>query len=301
MKTSTTPTPEQAKIIDSAHNLICIIACAGSGKTYALTHRISRLINESHVDACQVAAITFTVNAAEVLKFRLAQLLNEPAAAANMFIGTIHSFCYNLLQDNPGLAFVDLKVLSENQQFILLNRFWKDWKIDALLPNINAKGPVIERLISAIEVIKLENIPIKVLIKHNPQVADIFLLYSKYCKDNYLLDYGDLLYNVANSISTDIFRDERLGSKVKYLFVDEYQDVDALQADIVSEFSKRCSVCVVGDDDQAIYQFRGTDVRNILDYSKKIATKTYVLSENRRCPTNIKAIAKNCIVNVSPR
>jgi len=295
-----TPTKEQISAIESDHNKICILACAGSGKTFTLTKKIARLFNDFHVDPSKIIAITFTVMAANKLKIELSRALKEKYAVSQMFVGTIHSFCSQILKQAKQSELDEFQILTESQQFVLLNRFWSQWEIEKVNPNIN-KTNLIERLISSFNIIKMESINLKLLEKRHPEISRVFKLYNSFLEENSIWDFADLISKSLNYLKIyKELREETLNSYA-HLFVDEYQDVDPLQAEIIELFGEKTSLCVVGDDDQSIYQFRGTDVRNILNFSKSPKCRPYVLTENRRCPRNILTIAENCIKKVPSR
>jgi len=156
------PTKEQSDIINSDDKYICILACAGSGKTFALTRRIARLINAFDVDPSSIIAITFTVMAANNLKHELAKIINERQAVSKMFIGTIHSFCFHLLRDAFSTDLETIKVLTDNQQYILLSRYFKEWDIK----NVNqsmTKTKLIQGLLASFDIIKMESVNLDLL------------------------------------------------------------------------------------------------------------------------------------------
>ena len=294
------PTEEQLKAINSNAESVCILACAGSGKTFTITRRIARFISELHIDPSQVAAITFTVVAADKLRLDLARLLNENQASSRMFVGTIHSFCLNLIRQLSTGDLDESQVLSDSQQFVLLNRFWNQWEIKKVDPKLG-KTNLIERLVDTFSIIKMESIAPNLLQQRHPEISRVLTLYNAFLVENSLLDYSDLIAKASFLLTESAEARRRVFEKYKYIFVDEYQDVDPLQARIIALFREECRVCVVGDDDQSIYQFRGTDVRNILEFSKSLGCDTVVLSQNRRCPENILTIAEKCILKVPSR
>ncbi len=295
------PSPEQELAIKSNSKKICIIACAGSGKTFTLTRRICRLISEHNVNPANIVAITFTNLAADRLKMELANVLHSKHAASQMFIGTIHSFCLNLLRKCYQTDLDEYTILSENKQFILLNRFWKNWRISEIDPDSNNKTALIERLVTTIDIIKMENVDLSKLKKRHPAVYRVFCEYQKFLTDNNYFDYSDLIIKTLQLLKENTAFQNCVNEYVKYLFVDEYQDIDPRQAELIQGIGKTAELCVVGDDDQSIYQFRGTDVRNIIKFARSEDCEEFVLSENRRCPQNIVQISNEIIKKVPVR
>ncbi len=291
---------EQQQIIKVSAKRLCILACAGSGKTTTLTRRIARIINEEKVDPESVAAITFTVLAADRLKYELALVLKDRSASSRMFIGTIHSFCLKLLRDGYGGSEGDNEPITDSQQFILLSKYWRQWEIDKILSS-NNKTPVIEKLIETFDIIKMNQIDISSIEKNHPEIARIFLLYQEYITNTGFIDYADMLIKVKEMMCSDVNIRNNITCKYRHIFIDEYQDVDPIQDAFVELFTDVSNVCVVGDDDQAIYQFRGTDERNLQRFSTNPSCINLPLSTNRRCPSNILYLAEKSIKRVKRR
>ena len=294
------PSHEQSAVIGSNESLICILACAGSGKTYTITKRIAHLVDDLKIDPSKVIAITFTVMAAEKLKYELTNELKNKHASSQMFVGTIHAFCFNILKQAFKNDIDESRILSENQQFILLNRFWSAWEIAKISPHLT-KAHLIERLAPTFNIIKMEFVDQVLLKERHPDIFRVFSLYNEFLRDNSYFDYADLIYAAVDKLENSAAFKKELTDKYQWVFVDEYQDVDPLQARLISIFREKGHLCVVGDDDQSIYQFRGTDVRNILDFTKLPDSHTYVLSQNRRCAVNVLALAQNCIDKIPDR
>ncbi len=292
-----TLTKEQQKAIESDAGHVCIVACAGSGKTTTLTKRIARIVNTNGVDPSSIAAITFTVLAADQLKYELAQVLHDKAASSEMFIGTIHSFCMTLLTAEDILSEGGYAPISEGQRFVLLVKNWRRWNLEAVAPG-KSKTDVIEKLIATFDIVKMESISSAALTEKHPDVLRVLQLYNGFLKENGYLDYSDMLVMALQQLrDNEAFRSKVLG-RYKFLFVDEYQDVDPVQAAFVDVFRKSSTVCVVGDDDQAIYQFRGADHRNLQQFATSASCVQLPLSENRRCPVNVLAVAEAAIMQI---
>lgn len=292
--------PEQKAAVEATDKRLCILACAGSGKTTTLTARIARLVNDLHVDPSCIAAITFTVLAADKLKYQIAQRVTDKSAPSKMFVGTIHSFCLQLLASERIMTAEAFEPITESQQFILMSKNWHEWGLDGVAPGMH-RTTLIERLLVTFDIIKMNAVDQKALEVHYPELTRVFGLYQGFLADGGYVDYADMLVQFRDRLlRDDEFRSSVLGT-YSYLFVDEYQDVDPVQAGIVEIFGGSSSVCVVGDDDQAIYQFRGTDERNIQLFSDNPGCRTLPLSTNRRSPTNILHVAQRTIAAVDKR
>ena len=291
---------EQQTAVNSDARQLCILACAGSGKTTTLTRRIARLINDKKIDPSRVAAITFTVLAGDNLKYELSRILSDRSATSKMFIGTIHSFCFRILISERILSAEAFEPITESQQFILLTKNWWSWDIQKVKPALD-RSSLIEKLTATFDIIKMNGIASELLGEAHPEVLRVYDLYNRYLADNGFIDYAEMLTRVRYLLLNDDQVRMACVERFPYLFVDEYQDVDPVQAEIIDVFRQTADVCVVGDDDQAIYQFRGADERNIQSFSESDGCVTSHLSENRRCPRNILAVSEKNIVRVARR
>ena len=160
--------PEQKAAVNSDAKQLCILACAGSGKTTTLTRRIARLINDSGVDPSKVAAITFTVLAGDNLKYEHARVLKDRSATSRMFVGTIHSFCFQILISERILSVEAFEPITESQQFILLTKNWSAWEIEKV-DSMADRTSLIERLMTSFDVIKMNSIPLDKLREAHPE------------------------------------------------------------------------------------------------------------------------------------
>ena len=292
---------EQQSAINFEEPRVCILACAGSGKTTTLTRRIARLINERLAEASEIVAITFTVLAADKLRADLSQLIDRKQALSEMYVGTIHAFCFELIKLVDPLNADDFKVLDQSRQFVLLNKLWNDWRIQELSPT-SKRGALLEKLQTTINIVKMEGIELDVIRTRNPLLAEIIASYNRTIRENFYFDFADLLRLAVGSFERhEPFR-KLVQQKFKWLFVDEYQDVDPMQERLIEHLSGTANLCVVGDDDQAIYQFRGTDVRNIVNLASSLPQQAvFPLDVNLRCRSNIVNVSKAIIGRSSSR
>ena len=269
-----------------------IIASAGSGKTEVVSQRVAALLQEG-VAPEGIIAFTFTERAAEELKTRI-----EQRAAAlvgpdvldrlnGMFVGTIHGYCFRMLQQHvPRYEVFD--VLDEHRLTAFLTReayTLKLTKLDGTLYRSIAKfGRTLEvienELLSPTE---LEQ-PLRGIYKHYLELLD----------GSRLLTYGQQIARAVEELKKpDAFA--RVHGPLRHLIVDEYQDINPAQEALIERLaSPPVQLCVVGDDDQAIYQWRGSDVRNIIEFKKRYGTvKSFSITRNRRSRPGIVATAND--------
>jgi DNA helicase II / ATP-dependent DNA helicase PcrA len=285
----------QRDIVESPPGNLCILACAGSGKTSVIAHRIAHLVNTGIAKPSQVVAITFTVLAAQRLTLKIAELLADKLWASQIYAGTIHAFALQLLREFDPVKGERLGVISESQQFILLHRYWNDWEIEKVDPD-KYKTDLILDLIATFGIIKMERVPVEEFQKRHPEIARVFDRYNEFLQANDYVDYADLIRRVVDTLEGNQELLTRLRARYRWFFIDEYQDVDPLQERLIRMLSGDQNLCVVGDDDQSIYQFRGTDVRNILRFQKNLpGSGLKRLEENFRCRRNIVAVAQGIV------
>jgi DNA helicase-2/ATP-dependent DNA helicase PcrA len=290
-------TNSQLEAISCTDNNLQIIACAGSGKTQVISARIIEILKEGNKPA-NIVAFTFTDKAAGELKDRIYRLCNEELGSlpglAEMFIGTMHGYCLNLLQSPPLYQFLKYSVLTDVQQRLLIDRNskrsgltevpfltggtlkrWRDSSLYQQLVSILGEGNI-----------DLSEVP--------PAVLAAVEKYYELCDSHRYLDYTMIIkYAVSELKKNDALR-EKLTGQLKYLIVDEYQDVNPLQEMLIQQlYQLGANICVVGDDDQTIYQWRGSDVSNIIDFVKQYSDVRQVsLNENFRSSSGIVRAAR---------
>jgi DNA helicase-2/ATP-dependent DNA helicase PcrA len=295
------PSKEQQRIIDHPSGHLQVIACAGSGKTEAISQRIARLMSEG-VMPKSIIAFTFTNRAADSMKNRImrrvAERMGQDATESlgGMFVGTIHSYCYRLLREHvPGLAKYD--TLDDHKLAALLAR--ENSRID--LPKVGGGfWACIEQFKRHADVIENELIDILAL-----DGTDIGLSYSKYLamlEDYKFLTYGQQIAKAIRALEDPEIARRAIG-QIEFLFVDEYQDINPAQERLIALISRPpVQLCVVGDDDQAIYQWRGSNVENLQQFRDRYKKVTPLpLETNRRSRPNIVAAANTFSSSISPR
>jgi len=248
-------TESQQQAIDHWEGNLQIIACAGSGKTDVITRRIANLVCTG-VPTREIVAFTFTENAAEEMKFRirkhLQELRPENPEIGEMYIGTIHSFCYKLLQDFKP-EYKNFDVLDEHKRIVFISAYDNYNKIglDELFPR---KFANMQEFCFNIDFLREELIPVSEL---DDTFRECFENYQELLKANRFLDFSGMMYEVYSLLLNDKQFAQQIFEQYKYIIVDEYQDINPLQEKIIEAFAVQSNnLCVVGDDDQCIYQWR---------------------------------------------
>jgi DNA helicase-2/ATP-dependent DNA helicase PcrA len=287
---------EQYEAATTIQGQLLILAGAGSGKTRVLTYRIAHMINDLGIYPSQILAITFTNKAAGEMRERVRALVGDEVE--NMWISTFHSSCVRILRreiDKLGYK-KDFTIYDSYDQKTLVRQCMKELNINdkEITENeiINKIGEQKDRLVSP-EQFKKEN---QYNFKEN-KIADLYLLYQKKLKSNNALDFDDLIYKTVELFKKNPDVLEFYQRKFKYIMIDEYQDTNKSQYEFVKLLaSMHRNICVVGDDDQCIYAWRGADIRNILDFEKDYpGAKIVKLEQNYRSKGNI-LDAANCVI-----
>lgn len=277
---------------------LLILAGAGSGKTRALTHRIAYLIEEKKVAPWNIMAITFTNKAAKEMRERVDRLIDQ--GGQDVWVSTFHSSCVKILRRHIDKIGYDryFTIYDTDDSKKIIRECIKQLNIDPK----QYKESTILSVISGAK----NNILTPSLFKaqamgdfRQETYAKAYELYEEKLKKNNALDFGDLLVKTVElfTVRTDVL--EEYQNKFKYIMVDEYQDTNGVQFNLVSLLAmKHKNLCVVGDDDQSIYRFRGADIKHILDFEKTfLNTKVIKLEQNYRSTSNIIEAANQVIKN----
>ena len=291
----------QRAAVEAVNNPILIFAGAGSGKTRVLAYKIAYLLDQGIVVPEDVLAVTFTNKAAAVMRERVTRLIKEKHAPLN--IGTFHSICARILRnDIKHLGFTsDFAIYDAADQVALLKVVMADMGVPK-----NSIIPKTAR--NRISYYKNKLIAHDVAMKsartiQDRTIVDIYKVYQKALKKNNALDFDDLL-----NYPLEIFENHpgilgKYRKKWKYILVDEYQDTNRAQFLLVKMLAeKHKQICVVGDDDQSIYGWRGADIRNILDFGKAFPNcEVFSLEENYRSTQQILTAATAVVENNEDR
>ncbi len=293
---------EQYEGATTIEGQVLILAGAGSGKTRVLTHRIAHMVEDLNIAPYNILAITFTNKAAKEMKDRVKALIGE--RAENMWISTFHSTCVRILRreiDKIGYK-SSFTIYDSSDQKTLVKECMKAVNIndkDISEQEIMSKiGKAKDRMQSS-RSYKLEH---ESNFREN-KIADVYEMYQKRLKENNALDFDDLIFKTVELFKNNPETLEFYQRKFKYIMVDEYQDTNGAQYELVKLLaSKDKNICVVGDDDQCIYQWRGADIKNILDFEKDYPdAKVIKLEQNYRSKGNILNAANVVIVHNANR
>lgn len=292
-------TSEQARaVVDEARAVLCI-ACAGSGKSQTLAYRIAKLVAQG-VPASSIVAITFTEKAAESIKRRIALVLTRTGQSPNligqMFIGTIHAFCQNVLQDADAV-FRQFDVLDANRFTLYLMSRYYELGISSLRPRFkNLYFKALNEVKAAWNIYRDEGLDLAAIAARDPEIGRTLQAIGDGLRRDQFLDFSSMVREVANRARTAGPVQSRLAG-IRHLLVDEYQDVSGAQEELVSTVhALGGSVFVVGDDDQSIYGWRGAHVANILEFEQRYPdVSRHVLATNFRSTRAIVAASNNFV------
>lgn len=277
---------------------LLILAGAGSGKTRVLTHRIAYLIEEKGVNPWNILAITFTNKAAEEMRQRVDSLVG--IGAESIWVSTFHSMCVRILRRYIDRLGYDNRftIYDTDDQKTLMKEVCRKTDIDT-------KRFKERMLLSVISSAKNEMIlPEEFELNAGGdfvqlKIAKVYKEYEAQMRANNALDFDDLLVKTVQLLETQPDVRENYQEGFRYIMVDEYQDTNTVQFRLVSLLAgKYRNLCVVGDDDQSIYKFRGANIRNILDFEKEFSdAKVIKLEQNYRSVGNVLEVANSVIRN----
>lgn len=276
---------------------LLILAGAGSGKTSTMTKRIAHLIENENVSAYNILAVTFTNKAAREMRDRIEALIGAHSA---LWVLTFHSACLRILR-------VHAEKLGYSKNFVIYDPTDQKTVMKACMKKINIDDKVFtpSYLLSVISKNKENQISVEEYKKNCAadfrleKVAEIYEAYSKELLKNDAMDFDDLIANTVRLLEENPDVLEEYRNRFKHIMVDEYQDTNYLQYKLIRLLSEpNNNICVVGDDDQCIYQWRGADIRNILDFEKDFEnTKVIKLEQNYRSKANILEAAHSVVVH----
>ena len=276
---------------------LLILAGAGSGKTSTMTHRIAFMIEELHINPYQILAVTFTNKAAGEMRDRVEALVGE---GLNMWILTFHSACLRILRKHAEVLGygTDFAVYDPTDQKTVVKNIIKELGLDP-------KKFKPAYFLGAISKCKEQKIsPAEYQLENGDDykekcIYEVYFRYEKTLKKNNAMDFDDLLLNAVRLFEKDEAVLLEYQNRFRYIMVDEYQDTNMLQYQFVKMLAEaHDNICVVGDDDQCIYQWRGADIRNILEFEKDFKNaKVIKLEQNYRSTSNILDAAHSVIAH----
>jgi DNA helicase II / ATP-dependent DNA helicase PcrA len=301
--------PEQREAVLYGDGPLLILAGAGSGKTSTMTYRIAHLVAERGVPASNILGMSFTNKAARELRERVHGLISKTAgepAAKGLLMSTFHSFCVRTLREfSTHLGFTkDFTILSPGDQTSIVRGILKNIKVDdrKFDPDwmIGQIGQAKNKLLrgDALDAYFETLSGPKVAYDMYPAVlASLYPRYQESLKAQNAMDFDDLIGNTVSLLENNKEIRERLSQRYKHILIDEYQDTNPAQFRILEQLTcTHQNICVVGDDDQSIYAWRGADATHILEFKNHFkAAKTLVLHRNYRSTSEILHAANSVI------
>lgn len=294
---------EQRQAVECTEGPVMVVAGAGSGKTRVLTYRVVHLLNKG-VNPYNILALTFTNKAAKEMKERILKLVGN-TNARNVWMGTFHSIFARILRiDGHLLGYPSNYTIYDTEDSKrLIKKIIKEQNLDVKTypPKyvLNRISSAKTNLISCFDYQNDYQITRKDKIAGKPLLGKIYQIYTNRCKNASAMDFDDLLFN-----TNILFRDfpevvEKYNDKFKYILVDEYQDTNFSQYLILKKLAaKNKNICVVGDDAQSIYSFRGANIENIHSFKNDYPdAKIFKLEQNYRSTKNIVNAANSIIKN----
>lgn len=278
----------QRRAVTTTDGAILILAGAGSGKTRVITNKIAYLIEEKNVNPYNILAITFTNKAAKEMLSRVEEMIGEDSR--RVWISTFHAFCSKVLR-------IEAHHLNYDNNFTIYDTTDKQTLIKNCMDALDYSKQSISPSLIASEISKAKDSMIDIQEYENTyesdyigsKIAKVYSLYQQELKKNNAMDFDDLIYNCIRLFKEHKDVLEKYQFKFKYIMVDEYQDTNYSQYLLIKMLSEmHKNICVVGDDDQSIYTWRGADIRNILEFEKDFDDVLQIkLEQNYRSTSNI--------------
>jgi DNA helicase-2/ATP-dependent DNA helicase PcrA len=295
--------PPQREAVCHTDGPLLILAGAGSGKTRVITHRMGHMIRVRGIYPSSILAVTFTNKAAQEMRSRIAKLLGEVDSQRLPQVSTFHSFCVrllrrsgaNLAQIRPGFT-TQFNIYDADDQLALMKQIFRSLALDEKFMKYNAALSVVSNAKSARQTPQdFHKLP-------DPKMQRLAVIYERYelaLRQANALDFDDLLLEAVRLLRHDTEMRAQYNRALQYLMIDEYQDTNRCQYDLMRLLSDaHKNVCVVGDEDQSIYGWRGADIKNILDFEKDFPNaKVIRLEQNYRSTKNILEAAGAVVAN----
>ena len=287
------PSPAQQEAICFGEGTMLVLAGPGSGKTAVITRRIRYLVEERHITPSDILTITFTKAAALEMKRRACQICR---GAENAVFGTFHSVFFQIIRSSS--KFQNYSIMTEQQKLQILRPLLKGKKLDCV-----QMSSFCEQFLSDLSFYKNTGREREEKAGQNQaeqmQLHELRQAYEQCCRKRWLLDFDDILIYCHRLLTEDSGLRDRWENRFRYILIDEFQDINDVQYQIIKLLSANCeNLFVVGDDDQAIYSFRGADPsymhRFLEDYPKSRQVK---LNINYRCGDRILALAARSIAH----
>jgi ATP-dependent DNA helicase UvrD/PcrA len=300
--------PPQREAVACTEGPLLILAGAGSGKTRVITHRLAHIITARHVPPSAILAVTFTNKAAGEMRERVAALLGEVHLSSAPNVSTFHSFCVRLLR-RDGDALAELRpgftrrfsIYDDDDQLAILKAAYRHLGLNEQFMQYRA---ALSRLSHAKNLKQTpQDLYREARDPVSSKLAVVWEEYEKTLRIANALDFDDLLLEAVRLLIHDDATRALYNRRLSYLMVDEYQDTNRSQYELMRLLSEaQHNVCVVGDEDQSIYSWRGADIHNILDFERDFPhARTIRLEQNYRSTSNILKAASAVVANNKAR
>ena len=294
---------QQREAVIHTEGPLLILAGAGSGKTRVIAHRIAYLIAEKKVAPWNILAVTFTNKAAEEMRQRVNRLLRGQELPASPLVSTFHSLCVRMLRqdieklnDKYTRTFT---IYDQDDSLRLIKQCIKELGFDEKYLGQRATQAAISAAKNRGEDTDAFAAHAEYIDERRAAMARVYKMYEERLHTNNALDFDDLLIKTVRLLRDVPEVREKFNNKFRYILVDEYQDTNSLQFALIKLLTeKQQNICVVGDEDQSIYKWRGADITNILNFEKQFPnTKTIRLEQNYRSTQTILDVAGAVVKN----
>ncbi|MHB1483589.1 MAG: ATP-dependent helicase [Saccharofermentanales bacterium] len=294
--------PQQQQAILHDKGPLLILAGAGSGKTRVITHRIAYLVKTRGVSPYRILAITFTNKAAKEMKNRIEELIGQDVN--NMWVGTFHAMLVKILRKHIDLLGFDkvFTIIDSDDQLKVIKQCIAELNLDDKMFQPRSVHAQISSAKNSL--IGVDEFSVQAGRDFRlSAVAKVYDLYQKKLKQNGVLDFDDILYYAVLILQQNPNILDFYQRKFEYILVDEYQDTNHAQYTLIKLLAARHhNLCVVGDDDQSIYSFRGANIQNILDFEKDFKNCEVIkLEQNYRSTGNVLDAANSLIAHNKAR
>jgi DNA helicase II / ATP-dependent DNA helicase PcrA len=286
----------QREAVETVEGPLLILAGAGSGKTRVLTRRIAHLIGNCEVHPSRILAMTFTNKAAGEIRDRVEELLQR--SARGLWMGTFHSICARFLRIEAHAAGLEpnFSIYDTSDQLAVVRKAIKAAGLsDKDYPPKQIRGRISNEKNRMASPDAVEQ---RAFGFYDQQVATIYRAYQKELGDNNAVDFDDLLMRTVTTLRDNTEILEKYQNRFDYILIDEYQDTNRPQYLLAKSLAEHHqNICVVGDDDQSIYAWRGADIRNILDFEKDYPDTTTIRLEQNYRSTQVILDAGNAVIS----
>jgi DNA helicase II / ATP-dependent DNA helicase PcrA len=299
--------PQQQAAVSHVEGPLLLLAGAGSGKTRVITHRMAHLMQEHRVPGPCILAVTFTNKASEEMRTRVNNLIGSVGRDGPL-VSTFHSFCVRLLRrDGASLAEIrngftrQFTIYDDDDQVALIKSIFRGMNLDEKFMQYRAMTSWISHKKSRKET--PEEVYGKSTDQKTTQLASIYEKYEGRLRQANALDFDDLLLETVRLLAHDANLRSQINRRFEFVMIDEYQDTNRSQYELMRLLTEaHKNICVVGDEDQSIYGWRGADIRNILDFERDFPNAAVIrLEQNYRSTKNILEAASAVVANNTER